>query len=331
MKLHSLVATRAEVQPGKLAPERYPLFDYLRLLLALEVMVCHYFHPSWMLVPCVPMFLALSGFLVPGSWEHSRGWGHFAWKRFLRIIPGYTAMLLVLGWFVGPSEVTGNLVTYVTAGFMGSGFNGAVWSLGAEELAYFVLALMFLAGVYRKAVLWPLMGLGAAFMLWSDLRGLRGGSDTLAAFRVQCLPFAFFMGGVIYLHREKLRRFGFLGLGLFASGIVLARFGGAPSVAGFTAPSVLFAAPGLLLIALGFSPKLPKIPDLSLGIYLWHELWFHALPGMLWLQVGLTLTSAALSWFVIEKKALGLKDWRLGDGYRLPSNRRDVNPQLVDA
>ncbi len=164
---------------------RYPLLDLLRLCLAAEVMRCHYFSPNWMLVPCVPLFLALSGFLVPGSFEQSRNWGHFAWKRFLRIVPGYCVMLLAIAVLVGPNGVRENVLTYLRCGWTAGGYNGVVWSLGAEEVAYVLLAILFVTGLFKSR--WPLWAglvLGMAFMLIVD----RPGFSKQNPFLIQCLP-----------------------------------------------------------------------------------------------------------------------------------------------
>ena len=73
--------------------QRYPLFDWLRLVLALEVVALHWFESVGLhrvtfllgMFEQVPSFLALSGFMIAGSLASSRNMAHFWWKRFLRI------------------------------------------------------------------------------------------------------------------------------------------------------------------------------------------------------------------------------------------------------
>lgn len=65
---------------------RYPNFDLLRLLLALEVVVVHAWNETdpnfnWSgFIMAVPAFLAISGFLVLKSYEESNSWRSFAKK-----------------------------------------------------------------------------------------------------------------------------------------------------------------------------------------------------------------------------------------------------------
>lgn len=300
---------------------RFPLLDWLRLALALEVVRCHYFSPHWMLLPCVPAFLGISGLVVLQSFERSKSWGHFAWKRFLRIVPGYSVTLLALAIIGGWSLVKGNLLMYASSGFVVDGFNASTWSLGAEEAAYFALALLYLAGAYKRP--WLIAGLAfasVALMIWSDHPGMI--QEGLGArFRVQCLPYAFFVGNLFYLLRERLSGRMWEGAILTAVGLAVARFE-------WTAISSLFVVPGLLLLALSIHPKIVPSRDLSFGIYLWHEIWLHVLPSR-WEALAATALSAYLSSVLVEMPALRLKD--LGSHLGKTPNRRSVRDAVPDA
>src|SRR5689334_5789233 len=134
--------------------KRYPLFDYLRLFLALEVVMIHFqafrgSHEFGAPINPVPAFLAISGFLVLQSFENSPSWGRFAWKRFCRIIPAFVASLAVIGLLFGGRQVFLTVREWATLGLVHGSINGPVWSLMAEEIAYVILAVLSLSGAYR--------------------------------------------------------------------------------------------------------------------------------------------------------------------------------------
>src|SRR5579871_2393284 len=122
-----------------LKPLRYPLFDILRLVLALEVVSGHLFAPER--VPAVAGFLAISGFLIPQSYRDSRSYGHFAWKRAVRILPALLAVLLAIALVGGLANSLLTLKYYLTFGFSAPSWDDALWSLPFEEALYACLAI----------------------------------------------------------------------------------------------------------------------------------------------------------------------------------------------
>jgi peptidoglycan/LPS O-acetylase OafA/YrhL len=94
-------------------------FNFLRLVLALFVIVAHSFPlggfgPDWPVYGltggryplgtlAVGMFFLLSGFLISRSASGELSVGRFLWHRFLRIFPGYWACLLVTAVVVAPA------------------------------------------------------------------------------------------------------------------------------------------------------------------------------------------------------------------------------------
>ena len=289
-------------------PRFFPLFDVMRILLALEVVRCHYginlgYGFGDILTP-VPMFLALSGFMVLQSFEHSRNWGHFAWKRALRIVPLYVTTLIAILFLFGASEVKGNLLCYASSGFAGTWKNGVVWSLGAEELAYLTLAILYIKGAYRA--IWPIwigVIISAAFMLYTDYPGIARVNDAL--YRVQCLPFCFFVGNLAYVYRAWLLRAGWIGVVLVLCGVFIRMH------IELAAIPALFAAPGLILVGLHFRPKWKAFPDFSYGTYLWHELLFSAIPSSKTIALLITAVVVVVSRFAIETPFLKFKNWTL--------------------
>lgn len=263
--------------------KRYAIFDWLRLLLASEVVYLHISHcfkavPVWpprlfSYVPAVALFVLLSGFLIPGSFETSNGWGHFAWKRFLRVMPAFATSLVICAAVFGPKMIWPILVTYLTAGFISAGANGPVWSLMVEEVLYGFHALgrktKFLWS--QRAAIWCLVGTAFVWLLlrrWMDVRLFNPGADP----DQHLAPvFAFFLGNVLSFHKDRI---------------------------------------------LKWLPALPAIPDLSYGVYIYHFpilmwcVYFQKLPQNASIAVTVlgTLTVSMLSWYFVEKPALKLKN-----------------------
>jgi peptidoglycan/LPS O-acetylase OafA/YrhL len=92
-------------------------FDYMRLLLSVTVVLSHGvivsygqpgdavfwdtpLRPVYRLV--LPMFFALSGYLVAGSLERSRTVGVFLGLRVIRIYPALTVEVLLSAFILGP-------------------------------------------------------------------------------------------------------------------------------------------------------------------------------------------------------------------------------------
>jgi peptidoglycan/LPS O-acetylase OafA/YrhL len=274
--------------------EHFQAFDWMRLALAIFVIRSHYGiftrHGQiyWDVLIPVPMFLAISGFVVLGSFERSGSWLIFAWRRVCRVVPLFLVSLIAVLLLWGPSGVAGNLANYATMGFSPAARwdNGSVWSLGAEELAYALLAILFMAGAYRtKWPIWILWGISAVFMFAVDRPDLVKVSVPL--YLNHCLPFAFFTGNLCYLFRDRLR-------GLGWHGVALCIAGSACASQYLFAWSVLLSAPGILLLALYFRPK-PIKRDFSYGLYIWNDLWLHALPSMKYLALAGTILTAILS------------------------------------
>lgn len=290
--------------------KRLPIADYLRVFLAAEVVVAHAFKVPVPII-AVPAFLALSGLLVPASLESSRGTGHFWWKRILRIYPALFAMLGFV-WLAGGSAWN-ICLTYLTLGAHDGPPNNAVWSLGWEELFYGFMCVIAALGAYRKR--WPIWCL---FGLSCIAAPLALATLDLAPRHQSALPLgmAFFTGNLAYLYGGRIGK-----VPLWAIGLLL---GASAWFAMQRQPlhATLLAAPGVLALALRPS-KLPRIPDVSYGLYIWHlpVMWLASRYGLApWVGAILTIPVALLSWYLIEAPALRLKD-------RLPRLRGWVRPR----
>lgn len=296
---------------------RYRNFDYLRLFLAIEVIAGHLWaglmRPGnfWIPIPAVAAFVGLSGFLIPQSLERSRDMWHFAWKRVVRTIPALVPLLLAIGLMFGFKRVVGAIVQYFTAGYCGEflGVTLPLWSLIVEDALYACMALLFLVGAHRN--LWLIGGVVAALLIGGEQV-----TDWLTKYRLFDTSTAFFTGTLVYIFHERVRRLHWAvpALAVFASLMGWLDFMGR---LGFP-----FLIGCVIMLAITLPQMKWKIPDLSYGAYIWHAPILLALlapvgmaRAMPWVVITCVLTFIASmsSWYMVEKKALTLKDIRWPD------------------
>jgi peptidoglycan/LPS O-acetylase OafA/YrhL len=181
--------------------ERFPLFDALRAIAALSVLVYHagYYaflrHPHSQVAQYtarldvgVTIFFLISGFLLYRPFVRSRLQDEpmprltaYAWRRFLRIVPAYwVALTIVALWLSStPRVFTPNGVP-IYYGFAqiyyygyGVGGIGQAWTLCVEVTFYAFLPLWALAmraasrGDRRRRLITELVGLAVLFVVGS--------------------------------------------------------------------------------------------------------------------------------------------------------------------
>jgi peptidoglycan/LPS O-acetylase OafA/YrhL len=186
---------------------RFPLFDGLRALAALSVLAFHAVYAAGIgrtdspfkpyanrLEVGVSIFFVISGFLLYRPFVRARlegepapRTGAYAWRRFLRIVPGYWVALTVVSIWLGISYVFttagvpryyGFAQTYTTATLLGG--IGQAWSLCVEVAFYVFLPVWALAmrklgarGDRRRAFVQELAGvallviLSVAYKVWA--------------------------------------------------------------------------------------------------------------------------------------------------------------------
>lgn len=285
-------------------------------------------------------FFAISGFLVTMSFVR-RGWRDYVVARLLRIAPGLVAATLVVALLLGAAMTTldrgayfsdprlwrfiwGTLTSFKSAAALPGVFEanplqfpmGTVWTLKYETLCYLGVIAAGFAGVLARPRL--ALGIGAALVLAVVAREIvapHGAKRTETALR---LPLMFLAGGLVYLFREKVPT----SLPLLALALVLlVPLSFTPL---YKAALYLVTAWGVLVLSL--SPVLTGRlaepgADLSYGVYLYGwpiQQALHALmptltaTALLLPSMLLSLLVAALSWFWVEKPALGLKRRLLG-------------------
>ena len=348
-------------------------FGFLRLLLALLVLVDHAFplggfgeDRMWAWSKgqeafggiAVAGFFAISGYLIAKS-SFNNDWLQFLWRRGLRILPAYWAVLTVTALLVGPVlwKVQGlGLRTYFTRNEQGplyhlwanwfldigrygiydllkdtpygqkvggSVFNGSLWTLILEWRCYLLVLLLAVSGAMRRArplVLALTLFLFALLCAQQFDRTLPGKLSPLFE-NVHMLRYAtvFMLGALGALYGRELPlddRLGLLSAGVYCYGLF---------VGGYFA----LGYPALAYLLLWLAARMPKVlravgavNDYSYGTYLYgflvqqllaragaHTLGYWPYLG---LAAAVTLACAVISWHVIEKPAMRLKD--LGPG-----------------
>ncbi len=291
----------------------------------------------------VDVFFVTSGFLVTASLINRRDVIAFLWARALRIYPALWVTLALTVFVLAPSLTSLSLADYFTAqqtyeyfakcATLVSGvryalpgvfetmplkgeFNGSLWTLPIELRLYLYLAAGWLilaaAPARRIQALTIIAPLACAVFLVIILRGrLLGNPFNSADIRV----FMFLYGTTLYLWRKKFPvRPGILFAALGC--LLLAAFN---SLVFFVA-YVFCLAP--LVLHLAYLPKgrirsFNDWGDSSYGVYIYafpiQQTLAFLFPGMSLLAMvalsgSITLSIAALSWTVIEKRALALKD-----------------------
>jgi peptidoglycan/LPS O-acetylase OafA/YrhL len=185
-----------------------PGFDTLRLWLALAVLLIHSFTVAqydqglpqklWsgplrpFLLAILPMFFALSGFLVTGSAMRARSAKKFLALRLLRLVPALTVELTLSALVLGPiltvvplqqyfgdrlffsyfGNIVGHVQFFLPGLFIGAPMAGVVnlnlWTLTPEYYCYaFMLLLMVSGALFDRlkitviaAIIFAVLGVG---------------------------------------------------------------------------------------------------------------------------------------------------------------------------
>lgn len=318
----------ASARPASLTHEANN-FDALRLLCALLVIHGH-------VVPDVTStggmrllaFMAISGYLVTGSWRSDPHAGRFLWRRLLRLWPAYAVVIIVcaaLSWaWPAPDmpEISRLASLFYLSNLWFSGFdwgffpfqsarmNQSLWMLTIEIDLYLALAAIALVHVRLLAPVAALVALAAAAS--STLEGPRVLGGLLESWSLFLA--GFFCMGVLLREWPALRRRGSVALLLLLGVAAWAGLGQR------TAGLLLIIPAAVVWVGEQSWPAwraAARFGDLSLGVFLWGwpvqqvtALWIDpAAPASVRfaLVAGQSLGLAALSWHLIEAPALRLK------------------------
>lgn len=329
-------------------------FDYMRLFLSVSIIAVHSCLTSYGLAAndalyesalgrfcnlLVPMFFALSGYLVAGSLERSNTLGMFLGLRAIRIFPALFVEVVLSAFILGPLvtslpiqlyfsdplffqyilNAVGDVHFLLPGVFDGNPWprvvNGQLWTIPYELYCYCTLAIIALLGLKRWRVLGPVfvavVSLGYLFWILHE-----GDSSLVPGTNGVRKPFlvATFLAGVsIYFYRERLPWSGWYALAALAVALALPSLG---QYAGFLAP-VPVAYATVCLGLMNPSRKVLRGADYSYGIYLYgfaiQQTVMHFFPlARHWylnvlISVPIAVLVAAASWHFVERPASRLR------------------------
>jgi peptidoglycan/LPS O-acetylase OafA/YrhL len=325
-------------------------FDVLRITLAIGVLCWHSIYSSYgpgldasiwqgpfRALPglILPMFFALSGYLVAGSLFRCRSLLEFFTLRVLRLMPALFVEVCLSALLLGPlvTELPwsryfaekqfylywANIVGYIHYNLPGvfeanpvsAIVNVSLWTVPFELDCYIALGLLAATSVVRKPGTFFVVFLAASVVLAWVQYALKGWLWTRPADML--LVLCFLAGLTLYVIRDYVP----LRPDLFTSSIVM-------SVLTMSRPDTCYFAPlpiayATVYIGLLNSPRIPLLMsgDYSYGVYLYafpiQQTFCWAFPSyrVWWLNIlfalPLTLAWAAMSWTFVEKPMLRRK------------------------
>lgn len=320
-------------------------FDFLRFFAAASIITSHCYALSlgysnvflfdWHLLLGqfgLATLLVISGYLITQSWEKKPRVRQFFWKRILRIVPGLLISVLLIMLIIGPLNTTLPITeyfsrftafsTWTAVPFYNNGgvigifennpvtyVNAPLWTIPLEFGLYSFIALLGVIGILKKRyIMLPFILVTAlAWFSYYD-------SPVLNKIR---FAIYFFIGSFLYLNKDKIKYRWWLAILLMLP--LLLTIG--------TKYMFIFAFIAIpytvIMIAHANIPHLCKFGkwgDPSYGMYIyaypiqqtilnfWPEI---PIEQFIVLSLGCAVPVAYLSWHLIEKRALSLKDIKI--------------------
>ncbi len=329
-------------------------FDYTRIALALAVVLWHSYQVSygseealrfWVSNPAgrvlefiLPMFFALSGFLVAGSMYRNSNLRTFLTLRAIRIFPALVVEVAIAALVLGPAMTSFDLARYFLDGVFFKYFlnmvgyihyvlpgvfvhntepnivNSQLWTVPFELECYILIAIIAVLGffVYRRRVI-PLFAFVLAVVaVYNHVRGIAiapAGGDS-----GRLLVLCFLAGVVIYAYRDRIPYRADLALAALIVAVLVHRasYGGVyliPVLASYLVVYVgLLNPPRTVIVSSG---------DYSYGMYLYScpiqqaVEQFTGHPKSYLVNVGYSLpiivAVALFSWWCVEKPFLKVR------------------------
>lgn len=283
------------------------------------------------------VFFVMSGFLVTASLVNRRSLAQYLTARALRIFPGLLVCLLLMTLVLGPlatelpldqyfgnpevsAYFTNNLFLiechHVLPGVFqhnpNAGVNGSLWSLHLEGRLYLFLAALGILGLVHRRRLYNVAAVGlvlAGIFAPERFAMVAKNSNDLAC------SLLFLIGSLVYVNRNHIPLHN--GVALFFLFVAFLFHDTNRFPYAFAALLVY----GVLWLA--YVPKIPalnRLGDYSYGVYIYgwpvQQVMKSAFPGSTPLQIfamslPTALALAVVSWHLIEKPALSLKNFRM--------------------
>jgi peptidoglycan/LPS O-acetylase OafA/YrhL len=288
----------------------------------------------------VDVFFLISGFLVTKSFL-GKDVPHFLWARATRIYPALwvstVALVFVCGVWLSPLPATAFWTRHDTLLYVLRNavmlpplagqitlpyaldthtviFNTPLWTLPYELQMYLLLTVVGVAGGLRVRPVVGVIALAGAVLFVADALL---GWHVLSADRARFLYF-FFTGSFACLIRDRIPMKGWLAASLLALVVATVALTPATAAVGFWRRAALAAALPYLVLWVSFIPGgvlrlYNRLGDYSYGLYILafpiQLLLYQWLPQasplarFAW-AMGLTLPLAALSWHLLESRAI---------------------------
>jgi peptidoglycan/LPS O-acetylase OafA/YrhL len=327
-----------------------PGFDAMRIGLSVFILWFHAVQNSYgsryveympdafypIILALLPMFFALSGFLVTGSAVRTRSVPLFLAYRGIRIFPALAVEVTLSAILLGPLltslplreyftdrqffEYFGNIVSIIRYTLPGVFENNPVphivnislWTLRPEFYCYVVMAgLMFSSVVYDRVKYTVIFALATLYLIFLNVT--QGFGNPTSTFPWHVILYYFFVGIVFFHWKEYIP----LHFSLFAIAALMSYF--MLPIDGLTYIAALPLTYCMVYLGMLKVPRIPLLQngDYSYGIYLFHfpiqQTLVHLFPWIRewWLLFPtaaiLTMLFAAGSWHFIEKPSLKLK------------------------
>lgn len=324
-------------------------FDYMRIGLALSVILAHSFYLNYggahaaeregliaKFTPLiVPMFFALSGFLVAGSLERAKSLFVFFGLRVFRILPALTVEVLLSALILGPLltefrlsdyfgdpafrayflNILGEIQYHLPGLFIHnptSAVNGQLWTVPFELACYVLLGALACVDAYRRG--WLLIAIFGILQALQIVNTIYRFNPNFNGAGGSTIVLCFLAGLLLYRYRKAI---------VYSAPLALAAF--VLAMVSIEIPNAIRFAPlpmAYLTVYLGLrNPKPGKIVmsgDYSYGLYLYgypvQQAVITLLPGMrewywnLLISLPVAAAIAALSWHLIEKPVLSRKN-----------------------
>ena len=329
-------------------------FDYLRVVLAIAIVLWHTVATSYgamaqrplfagpyraVFTIILPLFFALSGFLVAGSLERTPALTKFLGLRVLRIVPALAVEALISAFILGPVltslpvrkyfadpqfshyllNIVGIIHYRLPGVFLhnpnGGIVNGQLWTVPFEFQCYFLLALLAFLGVAGSRRLIFLCVAGLQIALLASRIWLYHGHFHIEASAVHghVLVMTFLAGVTLF----SLRDFIIYNRTLFFVSAALTVVCLSVPLGDYFVEYPAAYATVYLGLQNPRANSLHKLGDLSYGIFLYGfpmqqlvaswGVWTHHWYINFVLALPLTIIIAWLSWNLVEKHALKLK------------------------